>query len=1275
LKNPPKAQLDVNIDEDFNFLDAPSDMAALIRSRDWSMSPLGPLSGWPQSLRTTVSLCLASNFPINIVWGPQHIQIYNDGYRVLCGDKHPDSLGMDYKACWESAWPVLGEPFEQARQGKTSFLENQRMFLFRYGYLEETFFTFSLSPIRDESGGYGGIFHPVTETTTTILSERRTRAVRDLTARLANAKTGADVAELTLASLSEFAFDLPFVLLYERRGNQHYGLVGATGIDSGTAISPLELAPGLPAPWPLQDLLANAAIAEVGDLRALIGDAPCGPYPEAPEVGFAFPVHRPGADGPVALMLTAASPRLPLDDTYRGFIDLIAAAYSAALARVAAMEEERRRLDMLAALDRAKTIFFSNVSHEFRTPLTLMLGPLDDLLQNHVLPADQQALATIARRNAQRLLKLVNTLLDFSRMESGRAGARFEPIDLAAFTAELTSGFRSACERAGLRLLVDTPPLQKPVWVDRDMWEKIILNLMSNAFKFTLEGTIAVTLNPGPLGATLTIADTGVGIPDADLPHVFDRFHRVEGRAGRSVEGTGIGLALVREMVELHGGAASVDSTPGQGTVFTVSIPYGEGKAEALETPQPAAPSPRSAVYIDEATRWLHDDGDRAAAAAGAPQAAKAVRGHVLLADDNADMRAYVGRVLEENGYVVEAVTNGAAALAAIRRGPLPDILISDVMMPELDGFGLLRAVRDDEHAGKLMVMLLSARAGEEARLEGLGAGADDYIVKPFSARELIARVDSAITLARVRDGATRREEALLTRIEVAESRSALRRSEAQVDSVFEQTAAGVAEADLAGRLLRVNDRYCQILGYPREALLGQKIGAFIHPEDWPRNAALLAELGRTGRPFDLDNRFVRPDGRTVWVTKAIAPILGPDGDVATMLAVVFDISDRKEAEMRLIEADRNKDEFLAMLAHELRNPLAPISAAAALIGKVTLDQARLTRTSEVIARQVRHMTGLIDDLLDVSRVTRGHVTITKAPEDLKQVIANAVEQVKPLIEAHRHTLVLAACAQPVTVMGDQKRLVQVLTNLLNNAAKYTPAGGRIDVDLSARDGKAVVSIRDNGLGIARDVQARVFDLFSQAARTSDRSQGGLGLGLALAKSLVELHDGTIYCDSAGLGMGSTFTIVLPLAMAHAAPLPAPAAERGDAAGALRILVVDDNRDAADMLAMLLAASGHEVDVEHDSRTALAVAKQTRPDVCVLDIGLPGMDGNELAQRLRAQPETQECMLVAVTGYGQEYDRVKALAAGFDFHFAKPVDADQLRLALASRRTTGKVSR
>ena len=439
----------------------------------------------------------------------------------------------------------------------------------------------------------------------------------------------------------------------------------------------------------------------------------------------------------------------------------------------------------------------------------------------------------------------------------------------------------------------------------------------------------------------------------------------------------------------------------------------------------------------------------------------------------------------------------------------------------------------------------------------------------------------------------------------------------------------------------------------------------YVPPEDHALIHSAMEEAIRTRSIFEVEHRVRRVDGSRGWALSRAVPMLDADGAIYEWIGAASDISERKEAEQKMREADRQKDEFLAMLAHELRNPLAPLGAAAELLQMPGLDPGRVRQTSQIIGRQVLHMTHLIDDLLDVSRVTNGLVTLDKAPSDIGQVLTDAVEQATPLMRARRHHL---SCTLPPAgsmVDGDKKRLVQVVTNLLTNAAKYTREGGTIALAAEVRDLTVVISVRDNGIGMAPEMAARAFDLFTQAERTPDRSSGGLGLGLALVKSLVELHGGAVSCESEGVGRGSCFAVRLPLLTDALPQAHAGGAAVAEQAAGLRIMVVDDNVDAADMLAALLGAWGHEVVVEHRSLPALARARQAPPQVCLLDIGLPDLDGKELARRLRAQPETEHCLLVAVTGYGQDSDRASAMEAGFDAYLVKPIDTGKLERILA----------
>jgi signal transduction histidine kinase len=729
------------------------EMAKVISGKDWSTTPLGPIDAWPQSLRTTVSLAQASNSPISLAWGVGHVQIYNDGYWPICGAKHPHSMGQDFRECWASAFPVIGEAYETAWAGRSAYLENMRMFLDRYGFLEETWFTFSFSPITDESGKVGGLFHPVTEVTSAMLSERRTATLRDLAARTSKAQTAEEALELAVDALRAADLDVPFVLFYLVEPELgHARLVAHAGVAPGSALAPatidLEARDDV---WSIANVATTGA-AEVIEHAATFADIAVGPYPEAPRAVLAVPVAQPGSATPAAVMIAGVSARLLLTEPYRAFYDIVAGSVSAAVANARAYEAERRRSEALAEVDRAKTAFFSNVSHEFRTPLTLILGPLEDELaeRDGALPPERHQRLGTVHRNALRLLKLVNTLLDFSRIEAGRMQASFESVDLAVETAELASVFRSAFAKAGLAFEVDCRPLPEPIWIDREMWEKVALNLLSNALKHTFEGGVTVQLRWTGEGAELLVQDTGVGISADELPRVFERFHRVKGTRARSHEGTGIGLALVRELVQLHGGSVRAESREGQGTTFVVALRSGTAHlppdriGRSMAHPGRQA---RAAAFVEEAMHWLPGTSDGQVDAT--PRIGGEARPRILWADDNADMRDYVARLLASE-YEVVAVGDGAAALESALGDP-PDLVLSDVMMPELDGFGLLQVLRSDPRTRTVPVILLSARAGEEAALEGLHAGADDYLVKPFSARELLARVRTHLQLGHLR--------------------------------------------------------------------------------------------------------------------------------------------------------------------------------------------------------------------------------------------------------------------------------------------------------------------------------------------------------------------------------------------------------------------------------------------------------------------------------------------------------------------------------------------
>ncbi len=757
------------------------EMARLIRTTNWSQTPLGAVDGWPQSLRTAVSICLGSRYPIALWWGPERWMFYNDSYRPFLGEsKHPQFLGRPGQECWAEIWDIIGPMMEQVIEtGEATWSEDLFLLMRRSGYLEETYYTFSYSPIRDEAGRPCGIFNVCSEGTGRVLGDRRMKTLRQMAVA---ARTTDAAAHQCAEILGQDSRDMPFALVYllDDQGKQ-LRLVSQAGLNPGTPASPLAVDVGEheASGWPLARVAGGGPAEIVEDLDQRFDCLPQAPWDEPSHQAMLLPIPRPGWHQAAGVLVLGISPRRAFDSDYRGFFDLVAGHVAKALSDARAFEEERARAEKLAALDRAKTAFFSNVSHEFRTPLTLILGPLEDALGDPARSLRGENLEAV-NRNARRLLRLVNNLLDFSRVEAGRLQSRFQATDLSVLTGGLAGSFQSLVESAGLKLRVACPPLAEPVYVDRAQWEKIVLNLVSNAFKFTFEGTIEVRLSATTdRQVELSVKDTGTGIPAEELPHIFDRFHRVDGARGRSFEGTGIGLALVQELVKQHGGSVRVESVVGQGSRFVVAIPMGTDHLppdRIASGGDSAGAAADPAPFLLEATHWGTQggvsptdggsNGGPATLAASALSISTTPQARILVADDNADMREYLVRLLAPR-FTVDAVEDGQAALESALRQP-PDLILSDVMMPRMDGGGLLRALRANEKTNTIPVILLSARAGEEEIVSGLETGADDYLVKPFSARELLSRVGTHLEMARIRRAATQ------AATELAETRALL---------------------------------------------------------------------------------------------------------------------------------------------------------------------------------------------------------------------------------------------------------------------------------------------------------------------------------------------------------------------------------------------------------------------------------------------------------------------------------------------------------------------
>src|SRR5579862_8850869 len=883
-------------------------LASRIWEFDWSKTPLGSIQSWPQSLRTAVNLMLNSQHPMWIGWGPQMTFLYNDAYiPVLSSAKHPWALGRPASEVWAEIWDVCGPLAEKVfSRGEPSFADDVRLFMNRGDYLEETYYSFSYSPIYDEAGKVAGLFCPSTEITSKVLNARRLKTLSDLSAKSMTEKSAGAAAASCVEIITADPDDIPFSLLYLVDAKRKSAvLAGSSQVVKGIdRISPLSVnleGEAEPSIWPVREMIEHpqTQVVSLGNVSSL----PLGPANQRVREALVLPVTSLGMEHPIGVLVAGVNPTRKLDADYRTFFSLVADQVATSIQNATALQREKERADALAEVDRAKTMFFSNVSHEFRTPLTLMLGPLEDMLaESAELVPKQRERLDIAHRNSLRLLKLVNTLLDFSRIEAGRLQASYAPTNLGKLTSDLASVFRSAIERAGIRFTIDCESVRDPVYVDTEMWEKIVFNLLSNAFKFTFNGEIAISLRKRDENVELVVRDSGIGIPPAELPHLFERFYRVKGAQGRTFEGSGIGLALVQELAKLHSGTVTVESDLNHGSTFAVSIPLGKDHLPADRinaTRDLASTSLNAEPFLEEAFHWLPDSQlnshefaipsteAKTSVATVAPGTPKK-HARILLADDNADMREYVERLLGKE-YEVVAVGDGEAALESAR-AQKPDLIISDVMMPKVDGFGVVRRLRAEDSLKSVPVILLSARAGEESRIEGLQFGADDYLVKPFSARELLARVHSHLALAGLRK-------------ETAELAHRLRTHSELLASIVASSDDAIISTDFEGTVTSWNKSAERMYGYTSEEAIGQNIALVVPPDRRGEESRIFAQLCRGEQVNHFETQRVRKDQSVFEVSLSVSPLRDAQGKVIGASEVARDVTDRRRAEMALHQA------------------------------------------------------------------------------------------------------------------------------------------------------------------------------------------------------------------------------------------------------------------------------------------------------------------------------------------------------------------------------------
>jgi signal transduction histidine kinase/DNA-binding response OmpR family regulator len=1226
-----------------------------MRAIRWQDTPLGPPGSWPQSLKTVVRILLTSRYQMWMCWGPQLTMFYNDAYGPTLGVKQQWALGASAREVWKEIWPDIGPRIEHVLQnGEATWDEGLMLLLERSGYPEETYHTFSYSPLADDDGKIVGMLCVVTEETERVIGERRLFSLREIAADIAGNNTMAGVLDALQRQLNNNLKDLPFTMTYLFDEQGIAQLACGSGVEPNHAIAPAAIDPADPdAVWPADEILSQRTVLNLSDLKDRFTAMPTGAWDKAPREAIIAPIAQQGQVEPAGFLVAGINPYRRMDDAYLGFINLVAGQIASGLANAQAYQEAWRRADALSELDRAKTAFFSNVSHEFRTPLTLMLGPLEDVMNqpDHLPLRDHRQLVQIAHRNGVRLLKLVNTLLDFSRIEAGRDQAFFEPLELAGYSAELASNFRSALEKAGLKLAVNCAPLPQPVYVDRDMWEKVILNLLSNAFKFTFEGSIGIEVRSSADGlrAEVTIRDTGTGIPASELPHVFDRFRRVEGARGRSIEGSGIGLALVQELIKVHGGSITVQSEVGEGTAFTVSLAFGSAHLPADRIGKGRAQTTGAArvqAFVDEALSWLVDTSRAADAAAHsgltaeigavAPITGAGAGGQrVLVADDNIDMRTYLQKLLEAAGFKIDAVSDGEQALAAIRERR-PDLVLSDVMMPKMDGFALLAALRADAELRDIPVLLLSARAGEEAKVEGFAAGANDYLTKPFSARELVARVRANLDLATLR----RESEEALRRLneslekQVADRTADLRAKEARLRTIFgtSYTYQGYMATD--GTLLDANAT--SLAGI--NAQLADVIGKPYWDTPWFGGTPGMTDIVRAAIPVVAAGDVVRqeihvnlPQGGWRWFDFQMRPVRDNQNAVVAIVPEAVEVTARRAAEQALRQAQKMESigQLTGGVAHDFNNLLTIIVGSLETLRRQIkqpgFDAGNLERLAESAMRGAQRAASLTQRLLAFSR----QQPLDPKPVDVSRLVSGMSDLLHRTIgEQISIETVVAGGLWRTNI--DANQLEIAIINLAVNARDAMPNGGKLTIETSnisldegyALDQAEVVpgqhvmlAVTDNGAGMSRDTVLKAFEPFF----TTKDVGHGTGLGLSQVYGFVKQSGGHVKIYSE-LGMGTTVKIYLPRLYSSESASPAePVARVAKGREGETILAVEDDIDVRAHTCGSLRELGYRVLEAPNGEAALGVLR-ANPEVDLLftDVGLPGgMNGRQLAEAAR----------------------------------------------------------
>ncbi|WP_341835329.1 ATP-binding protein [Chitinophaga pollutisoli] len=1128
------------------FLMGGGEMGARIREYNWADSPLGPVETWPQSLRTCVRIMLTSRQPIWIGWGKEFIKLYNDPYKAIAGGKHPRALGQPASAVWSDIWDVVGPMLlKLIENDEGTYVESQLLIMERNGYPEETYYTFSYTPIPGDDGRTAGLICANTDDTERIISDRQLKTLTHLGQRLADVQHNDEVIRKTMATLQANPHDFPFAFFYLYEGGK-----AVMQSPPETAALPIEIDPEEDHPLALhfKAAMEQRRLQVIDGHPGVFSGLPKGAWTIGTDTAIVLPLLQSAAPEPYGFIVVGKNPYRLANEKYLGFFNMIADKISTSFAHVHALEQERKRAAALAEIDSAKTIFFSNISHEFRTPLTLLLAPLEETLNDPQTPAPIRSRMDLAFRNVLRMQKLVNTLLEFSRIEAGRLEGKFTRVDIGALTANLASVFRSAIEKAGMQLEIRQQKIDAEVYVDVDLWEKIVLNLVSNAVKYSHRGSIVLDIRSENGQVLVSVSDNGIGIAEDQQEKIFERFHRIENTGGRSMEGTGIGLAMVKELVKLHHGSIRVESRPGEGSVFTIALPAGSAHLSAdriVASETAPAVTQNAAAFVAEAMKWL--PGTEAPVSSEhdiLPEmpSPRDARHRVLLADDNADMREYLTRLLSRQ-FVVETAIDGEDALQQAINRP-PDLLLTDIMMPKLDGMELLKKLRHHPKTSDVPVIFLSARAGEEAKIEGLATGADDYLIKPFSAKEVVAKVE-----AHIKNALYRKQSARL------------------LNGFLMQAPAAIAVLHGPEHIYTLaNARFLALAGKPEAEILGHSIRHI-----WPaiEGQEILSLLGRvytSGEPFtanEMPTTSSRENGvsTTGYFDYILHPIKNDEGQVTDVMVYAHEVTDKVQARKTIAESEQhlrqladerkrfaeklettvvkrtrelqrsNEDllHFAHVASHDLKEPVRKIKT----FGKRLWDEyaGAVPEKGQTYVRKVLtaadRMLLVIEGILRYSAISASEQAFS--PVDLNELITHIQSDLELPIQQKGAVI---RCERLPEIDGAAILLHQLFYNIIQNALKFSRPDHAPVITITCSEqtigdtAHARISVSDNGIGFDEQYAARIFETFARL-HSADRFEG-TGLGLALCKKIAERHGGTIAAASRD-HEGAEFMITLPV--------------------------------------------------------------------------------------------------------------------------------------------------